>query len=72
VNHSSVDPARARIFFWCGFVVGGLIGAVTLAPDVFSPWPNWIRVVFFAVVAGYGSEYWGRPAWQWFRRVLRR
>ena len=72
MSDSSVDTAGARIFFWGGLVVGGLIGAVTLAPDTFSPFPHWMRIVVFAVVVGYGSKVWGYPAWQWIRRVFRR
>jgi hypothetical protein len=66
------DAARARRYFWYGFLVAGILGMGVVMPGFFtSAWLDWSIVVAIAAMFGYASARWGDAAWIWLSDRVR-
>ena len=72
VQDEAEDRARRRVYFWCGFVVAGILTAGIIAPG-FSGfgWIGWVVVAAVGVGFGYASQRWGDDAWEWLSDRVR-
>jgi hypothetical protein len=59
------ERQRKRTFFFCGFLLGGLLGLVFGFVWFRSPVVTGIGA---AIAFGWASARWGDPAWEWLGR----
>lgn len=66
-DHERVERSRVRTFFWCGFVLGAIVG-LWLAGWTWGAAETIVIVVVSAVACGIASARWGDYFWTWLSR----
>jgi hypothetical protein len=63
------DYMRGRHFwvhFWCGLIVGGIIGVRICWGQFYSPWAFFAWTAVIALALALAVAYCGDPLWRWF------